>query len=132
MHGAGRAGCPWDWVGTLMRCPMWMACFVLAAGCGSQSMAVLGTAPNKAPVSIETVRALKTAATVAVHGTMVEKCPVAGCWFNLRDSTGMVRVDTKAAGFVVLELPVGTKMTVQGKLSGDGDSRQIDATGLVY
>jgi uncharacterized protein YdeI (BOF family) len=47
---------------------------------------------------------------------MIEKCPVAGCWFVLRDKTGTVRVDTKAAGFVVTEVPLNTELTVQGTL----------------
>ena len=115
-----------------MKLAYWVACSALLAGCGAHDSTVLGLAPKDAPMTIADVRALHTAAPATLHGTMVEKCPVAGCWFNLRDSTGVMRVDTKAAGFVVIDVPVGTPMTVQGKVSGQGASRQINATGLVY
>jgi uncharacterized protein YdeI (BOF family) len=132
VHRAGRAGCPWDWVCTLMRFRYWAVCFVLLAGCSGHHSTVLGVAPTNGPMTIAAVRSLHKAAPVTLHGTMVEKCPVAGCWFNLQDSTGVMRVDTKAAGFVVIDVPVGTPMTVQGKVSGAGASREIDATGLIY
>ncbi len=76
---------------------------------------------------------MKTTAarTVTLRGEMVEKCPVAGCWFKLRDQTGIVRVDTKAAGFVVSDVSLHTQMTVQGKVVPGGET-QIAATGLRY
>ena len=60
---------------------------------------------------------------------MIEKCPTAGCWFMLRDQSGVVRVDTKAAGFVVSDIPLNTKVTVAGKVKSTAE-RQIAATGL--
>ena len=66
---------------------------------------------------------------VQVTGIMVEKCPVAGCWFILKDKTGTVRVDTKSAGFVVSDLPLQTPVTVTGTVA-PGDAPSVSATGL--
>ena len=63
---------------------------------------------------------------------MIEKCPVAGCWFRLRDVSGSIKVDTKLAGFVVVNVPLETKMTVAGKIVAEGDDVAIEATGIRY
>jgi len=36
------------------------------------------------------------------------------------------------AGFVVLDVPLGTEMTVAGRTSGRGDDRLLEATGARY
>jgi hypothetical protein len=41
-------------------------------------------------------------------------------------------VDTKTAGFVVLDVPLQTTMTVCGRLARDGDEKLLEATGLRY
>ena len=69
---------------------------------------------------------------VMVRGTMTEKCPVAGCWFMLRDDTGTIKVDSKSGGFVVVEIPLNTTVTVAGRVSTNGTERFIDATGVHY
>jgi len=61
---------------------------------------------------------------------MIEKCPTAGCWFRLRDSTGVIKVDTKSAGFVVVDVPLEAKITVAGRVLTDGNDAQIEATGI--
>jgi uncharacterized protein YdeI (BOF family) len=91
---------------------------------------VLGTAPPP-DVPVTAVRDLKPTLPVAVQGVMVEKCPVAGCWFMLRDKSGVIKVDTKAAGFVVTNVPLGTSVTVAGVLASKGE-RRVAATGLRY
>ena len=63
---------------------------------------------------------------------MVEKCPIAGCWLRVRDSTGIIKVDTKAAGFVVVSVPLDSNVTVMGKVTTDGDEVVVAATGLRY
>ena len=63
---------------------------------------------------------------------MFEKCPTAGCWFRMRDGTGVIKVDTKAAGFVVVNVPLESKVTVAGKVTADGNDVQIEATGVRY
>ena len=72
-----------------------------------------------------------SARQVTLHGEMIEKCPVAGCWFKLRDSSGVVRVDTKAAGFVVSDVPLHTQMTVRGKIV-PGVQADVAASGIRY
>ena len=49
----------------------------------------------------------------------------------LRDKTGAIKVDTKDAGFVVTDVPVGAPVTVSGTLAAGGE-RRIAATGLLY
>src|SRR5438874_5846422 len=72
------------------------------AACTSAPV-VLGQPPAGTPGAIGSLPQAAPRSQVVVSGTMIEKCPVAGCWFVLRDGTGQVRVDTKAAGFVVTE-----------------------------
>ena len=84
------------------------------------------------PATSASVSDLKTKAKgdkTELAGTIVEKCPVAGCWFMLKDKTGIVRVDTKAAGFVVSDLPLQTEVKVTGSVV-KGDSPSVSATGL--
>jgi uncharacterized protein YdeI (BOF family) len=102
------------------------------AGCGKPSGKVLGKAPAGDVKNIIAVHAGETPPVVTLSGTLVEKCPAAGCWFYLKDSTGMIRVDTKAAGFVVVEVPLQTTVTVSGRLSHAGDETVLEATGLRY
>ena len=125
---------------SLLRLVVLSVCVTLLVGCAPSQQTILGIAPaNAAPVSIEVIAAIsgngaakgETARQVTVQGEMVEKCPVAGCWFKLRDKTGVIRVDTKAAGFVVSDVPLHTQMTVQGKIV-PGTESQVAATGLRY
>lgn len=62
---------------------------------------------------------------------MIEKCPVAGCWFIVKDATGAIKVDTKAAGFTVTDVPLNTIVTVNGRLTGSGE-RVLAADGVRY
>jgi uncharacterized protein YdeI (BOF family) len=104
---------------------------LLAAGCGGPPK-ILGQAPKGKLVPIAAVRTLAASSPALIRGKMVEKCPAAGCWFVVRDKTGLVKVDTKSAGFVVLDVPLGTEMTVVGTAAGSGDGRLIEATGVRY
>jgi uncharacterized protein YdeI (BOF family) len=105
---------------------------VLAASCSKPAGTVLGKAPKGEPRNIIAVKARDLSPQVTVQGVMVEKCPVAGCWFRLRDRTGTIKVDTKTAGFVVVDLPLETQMTVAGKVVPDGKDVALEATGLRY
>jgi uncharacterized protein YdeI (BOF family) len=102
------------------------------AGCHRQTGTVLGKAPSGDVRNIVAVRAGDTPPIVTVKGAMVEKCPVAGCWFYLQDATGVIKVDTKAAGFVVVNVPLQTQVTVSGKVSNDGQEVIIEGSGLRY
>lgn len=105
---------------------------LLLIGCGGKAEHVLGAAPAKEATSdVKTLTAASVSGPVTLQGEMVEKCPVAGCWFMLKDKTGVVRVDTKAAGFVVSEVPLHTKMVVSGTVT-KGTETGIAATGVRY
>lgn len=69
---------------------------------------------------------------VTLHGNMTEKCPIAGCWFVLRDKTGTIRVDTKAAGFSVGAIALQTPVTVSGTVAESDGVKTLIATGLSY
>ena len=113
----------------LMSC-LSLVGILLLAGCNSSAPTILGTPPANTPVNtVDQAARFTKAAPVTVQGEMIEKCPVAGCWFKLRDKTGVVRVDTKAAGFVVTDVPLHTQMTVQGRADAQGG---VAATGIRY
>jgi uncharacterized protein YdeI (BOF family) len=98
-------------------------------GCAHASGSVLGKDPGDgAPRAI---RDLKPNDQALLTGTMIEKCPTAGCWFMLKDSTGVVRVDTKSAGFTVTDVAVNSKVTVRGAVKS-GSERIVVASGLRY
>ena len=101
-------------------------------GCHSEPQHLLGAAfKDTPPAAIEALSSERKAAPVIVRGEMIEKCPVAGCWFVLKDKTGVVRVDTKAAGFVVTDVPLHSQMTVAGTLT-PGAQPGIAATGIRF
>jgi len=104
----------------------------LAVGCGKPSGKIKGATPKGAARSVLAVQAGDTPAAVTLCGKLIEKCPVAGCWFRLEDDTGVIKVDTKSAGFVVTEIPLKTTLTVSGKLALEGDETILQATGLRY
>jgi len=111
------------------------ATFVLAlfvSGCHRQNGTVLGKAPEGEVRTVLAVRAGDTPRQVTISGMMVEKCPTAGCWLRLKDNTGIIKVDTKAAGFVVVKVPLEAHVTVTGKIMTEGDDVVIAATGLRY
>jgi len=105
---------------------------VVLTGCSRPKGKVLGKAPGGEPRTILAVHAGDTPPLVTLAGTMTEKCPVAGCWFRLTDGTGTIKVDTQAAGFVVADVPLETKMTVAGKITQSGDETIIEATGVRF
>jgi uncharacterized protein YdeI (BOF family) len=112
-----------------MRYILFAGLLITLSGCSPQKQIVLGVIP--AAATIVTISGAKPGAPVTVKGTMVEKCPVAGCWFMLRDKSGVIRVDTKNAGFVVLDVPLNTPVRVSGTLKTSGE-RIIAATGMSY
>ena len=110
-----------------------MVCLLLAVGCHKPDSTVLGKMPEGEPRTISSVKTGDTPPQVTLQGAMIEKCPVAGCWFRLRDSTGVIKVDTKLAGFVVLDIPLKSRLTVMGKkVVADGNEITIEATGVRY
>jgi uncharacterized protein YdeI (BOF family) len=113
--------------------PLALASVLAFAACRPAGQRILGQAPEGRPQTVAELNRSATPAQVStVAGEIIEKCPVAGCWFVLRDDTGTVKVDTKSAGFVVLDLPVHTRVQVAGRWVDEGPARLIEATGLRY
>jgi uncharacterized protein YdeI (BOF family) len=104
------------------------------AGCGHEANHVLGAAPTGKVQTVANVKLARLAAPVTLRGDMTEKCPVAGCWFMVHDATGTIKVDTKAAGFVVLDIPVHSTVTVVGTVQEEsgGHERLVAARGVRY
>lgn len=114
----------------LLVCLLCVAFACALSGCVFQQAQVLGIAPPAGPVT--PIRALKpTGKPTLIAGTMVEKCPISGCWFKMTDGTGLIKVDTKNAGFVVMNVPLHTKMTVSGTMH-KGDEPLFEAKGVRY
>ena len=104
----------------------------LLAGCSKAGTTVLGQPPSGQPQTVIAARVSHDSNPVVLQGVLIEKCPVAGCWFRLRDQSGVIKVDTKVAGFVVTSVPLETRLTVAGKITAQGDERTLEATGLRY
>jgi uncharacterized protein YdeI (BOF family) len=104
----------------------------LLCACGHDHGTVLGKAPGGELKNVIAVRGGETSPKVTLHGKIVEKCPTAGCWFYLQDGTGTIKVDTKAAGFVVVNVPLETTVTVSGKIVNASEDVSVEATGLRY
>ena len=104
----------------------------LVTACHKPSATVLGKEPKGQPRTILSVQAGDTPQQVTIGGVMVEKCPIAGCWFRLRDPTGSIKVDTQSAGFVVVNVPLQTQVTVAGRVVTEGSEVMLEATGLSY
>jgi len=108
-----------------------LGALLLTAGCGVRQQNHLGAAVDA--MHLATVKGMERASgTVTLRGTMVEKCPVAACWFRLKDATGVAKVDVKAANFTVTDVPLGATVTVTGKPEAKGDEPYLAATGLTY
>lgn len=113
-----------------MRLLGFLALLALAAGgCCPPGGNLLGKEFGAAPVvAVRDARAAR--APVTLRGTMTEKCPVAACWFRLKDRTGVMKVDLKAAGFTVTDVPEGAEVTVSGIIDRREDPPSLVATGL--
>ena len=113
----------------------WFQVFVVVAlftGCAEKKATTLGKIFEGTNVSVAVAKRSDRDSPVIVRGTMIEKCPEAGCWFLLRDESGVIKVDTKDAGFVVVDVPLQIPMTVAGRVTTNGADRIINATGLRY
>ncbi len=90
-----------------------------------------GKAPD--PQRIESVSAALSrpnGTEVTLAGELVEKCPSEGCWFVLKDSTGKTTVDIEEAGFRVLDVAPGKRMTVRGSVIRRGERTLLVGAGL--
>src|ERR1043165_3657422 len=107
-----------------------LAVLFLFSACSKQE-GVLGRFERREVLSIAAAKAAPQT-SLNLAGKLVEKCPVAGCWFYVQDATGRIKVDTRNAGFVVLDVPIGTRLEVSGTLRRDGAERIIEAQGLRF
>ena len=102
-------------------------------GCSEPATRQLGTPfDDGAVATVALARQTNVDSKIILRGTIQEKCPVAGCWFVLHDSEGTIKVDTKNAGFAVVDIPLQSTITVAGRVVTNGGERFIDATGLRY
>jgi uncharacterized protein YdeI (BOF family) len=104
----------------------------IAGGCSNSARHIKGKAPDGEVRSLSSVRLARHGEQVTVRGSLQDKCPVAGCWFHLNDGKARLRVDTKAAGFTITDVPLRTAITVQGRVIKSGSEVSLDATGLQY
>ena len=112
--------------------PIVLAFTTIISGCHKQDPVTLGTAPGlTATASVKQLTNLPAQTRVTLAGEMIEKCPVSGCWFILKDKSGVVHVNTKSSGFVVAAVPLHTQVTVSGTV-GTGQSKELEATGVRY
>ena len=102
------------------------------AGCAPEGSHVLGQDPGEPSANVASLRQNVGSQPVTLSGIMVEKCPEAGCWFVLKDASGSIRVDTKTAGFVVVEVPLNQRLTVVGQRITNGTDVLLAATGVRY
>lgn len=108
------------------------ALIACGTGCAPAGSHVLGQAPGEPFANVASLRQNAGSQPVTVSGIMVEKCPEAGCWFVLKDASGSIRVDTKTAGFVVVEVPLNRQLTVVGQRITNGTEVLLAATGVRY
>jgi len=104
----------------------------LLSGCRERTHELGQAFAERGLVSVAEARQTNVESAVIVRGTVTEKCPVSGCWFTLQDSAGKIKVDTKNAAFVVVDVPLQTTVTVAGRMATNGQERFIEATGLRY
>jgi uncharacterized protein YdeI (BOF family) len=124
-----------QWIHLRSGAVKWVYSMIVAAlvcGCGNRDSGNLGQDVEGAPVSVTAARQSTSSAPVVVRGTMTQKCPVAGCWFMLRDESGTIKIDTKNGGFVVTDVPLNSTVTAAGILVVNGSERYVDATGVKY
>ena len=104
----------------------------LFVSCSERTPKILGAEVRGSAIPVASARQTNVNSEVTLRGTMTEKCPLAGCWFILQDQSGTIKVDTKNAGFVVVEVPLKTTLAVAGRVTTNGTERMIDATGIRY
>ena len=109
-----------------------MFALAFGAGCNGREVTMLGQPPDETVMDLATARQVQGKARVTVAGRMIEKCPEAGCWFVLKNGSERVRVDTKTAGFVVVEVPLNRTVTVSGAWATNGTEVVLAATGIRY
>jgi uncharacterized protein YdeI (BOF family) len=115
-----------------MRFVLLISLGALLAGCSGGEGRILGVLLSHDAIPVSAVQSTSPESSVVVRGTMTQKCPVAGCWFMLHDATGTIKVDTRNAGFSVVDVPLRTALLVAGRVTTNGTDRIIEASGIRY
>jgi len=68
------------------------------------------------------------AKTVTLKGKIISECPT-GCWFNLKDETGVIYVDLNPSGFAVPQITHKT-VKVQGQVVVKRSKAMLIAKGV--
>jgi uncharacterized protein YdeI (BOF family) len=105
---------------------------IILTGCSREQVRRLGGALTGEQMTVAKTADVDEDAPVVLHGTMTKKCPVAGCWFMLTDETGTIKVDLKNSEFVVVDVPLKSKMVVAGYVVTNQTERVLEATGLRF
>lgn len=105
---------------------------MILTGCSREQVRRLGGALNGEQITVVKTAEVDEESRVVLHGTMTKKCPVAGCWFMLTDETGTIKVDLKNSEFVVVDVPLKSKMVVAGYVITNETERVLEATGLRF
>jgi len=66
--------------------------------------------------------------TVTIEGKIITECPT-GCWFDLKDESGVIYVDLNPSGFAIPQ-KTGHKVTVQGKVERKNERIVIIGKGV--
>jgi uncharacterized protein YdeI (BOF family) len=109
-----------------------LAVAALAVGCSKHEPTNLGGVLIGERATVAQMAEFEPGAAVLIEGTMTKKCPVAGCWFMLNDKTGTVKVDLKNSEFVVVDVPLKSKMLVSGRVMTNETERYIEGMGVRF
>jgi uncharacterized protein YdeI (BOF family) len=101
-------------------------------GCAARQAVTRPESAGGEIVSLAAVKKMKVATPVIAQGMMVEKCPIAGCWFKLHDRTGTIKVDLKATNLTVTNVALNTKVTVHGTVVPNGSEKMVQATSATF
>jgi uncharacterized protein YdeI (BOF family) len=106
---------------------------ILFGGCTAKQSVMHSDNVGKSNIiTLVAVQKMKPSTSVIAQGTMVEKCPVAGCWFMLHDKTGTIKVDLKATKQNVVNIPLNSEVTVHGKVAQNGSQKMIQAVSATF
>lgn len=92
-------------------------CVLFIAGCGVSSLKYGEDITENNVIAIDSI--MKSPEkyadkTVKIKGKIIRECPT-GCWFDLRDDTGIIYVDLSPSNFAIPQ-KVNSKAVVQGKI----------------
>jgi len=127
---SGRA--QWLPSNSVIRWIVFALFFAQLPGCFQRAPKQLGNTFTGKSVPVSVAKRADHGSPTVLQGRITEKCPEAGCWFVLQDQSGAIKVDTRDAGFVVVDVPLHVSLSVAGRVETNGVERVLKATGLRY